>query len=126
MSIGNNGKSIAEEFREYTEILLDRDSEFDGDPSGDPPLLASDYRRALYAVLALGPELERTTTGPVGAGEAEAFRLGGAAMIDQMHIAVGEAWAPRRLAAREHRRHIGRPGRPEITDEPDGGSQLIT
>ncbi|EIV95059.1 hypothetical protein [Frankia sp. QA3] len=126
MSAGNNGKSVAEEFREYAEILLDRDSEFDGGPSGDPPLLASDYRRALYAVLALAPELERATTGPVSEGEAEAYRLGGAAMIDRMHIAIGEAWAPRRLAAREHRRHIGRPGRPEITDEPDEGSEFIT
>ncbi|MCM3923420.1 hypothetical protein ND748_17350 [Frankia sp. AiPs1] len=126
MGVGNSGKSVADEFREYAEILLDRDSEFDGAPSGDPPLLASDYRRALYAVLALESELERTTTSPVSDGEVEAYRLGGAAMIDRIHIAIGEAWAPRRLAAREHRRHIGRPGRPEIIDEPDEGSQPMT
>ena len=39
--------------REFVTGLLGRDAAYDGEPGGEPPLLVADYRRALYAVLAL-------------------------------------------------------------------------
>jgi hypothetical protein len=118
----SDDKSEAALSRRYAEELLNQDGEFDGTPVGDPPLLASDYRRALYGVLALEPRLDHEADGPVNDGEAAAFRLGYKAMIDRLHIAVGEAWSPERLEARERRRQSGRPKQLSVKDKTDEGS----
>jgi hypothetical protein len=92
---------LAATARLQAENLLDRDTEYDEEKGDRPPLLPADYRRALYGLLALEPpRLEHASQGAVTPCEAEAYRLGCAAMIDLMHIAIGEAWLPNRLDGR--------------------------
>ncbi|SBW24658.1 hypothetical protein FDG2_4241 [Candidatus Protofrankia californiensis] len=65
--------------------MLAKDAAYDQYPMGDPPLLSSDLRRALLAVLALTPERLLRAGNGVTEGEAAAFLKGQQAALDAVH-----------------------------------------
>jgi hypothetical protein len=99
----------AEQCREYVASLLDRDSAYDDDPAGDPPLLASDYRRALYAILALRPDGVLTAPGSVVAvADMSAFEAGQRSFADAVAVELAHAWSEDKVADRRAKR-TGKP-----------------
>lgn len=122
-------RTVAAAYRAYAMALLEQDAEYDERPEGDPPLLVSDYRRALFALLALDPvpllladPLLMTGQGVVTSGEAMAFMAGQRATLDAVAVAIGEAWRPGLLAGRRGRwTHRLRSDRHDTADEGEDG-----
>ncbi|MCK9926216.1 hypothetical protein MXD62_03370 [Frankia sp. Mgl5] len=122
-------RTVAAAYRAYVMDLLEQDAEYDELPEGDPPLLVSDYRRALIALLALDPvplllaePLLMTGRGVVTPGEAMAFMAGQQAALDAMAVEIGEAWRPGLLAGRRGRwTHRLRFDRHNTADEGEDG-----
>ncbi|WP_131767138.1 hypothetical protein [Candidatus Protofrankia californiensis] len=75
--------------------MLAQDAAYDQHPTGDPPLLSSDLRRGLLAVLALAPERLLRAGSGVTEGEAAAFLTGQQAALDAVHTCIGTYMAPR-------------------------------
>ncbi|EFC81787.1 hypothetical protein [Parafrankia sp. EUN1f] len=97
-------RTVAAAYRAYVMTLLEQDAEYDERPEGDPPLLVSDYRRALFALLERDPvPLLMAGRGVVTPGEAMAFMAGQRAALDAVAVAIGEAWRPGLLAGRRGR-----------------------
>ncbi|SBW27091.1 hypothetical protein FDG2_5150 [Candidatus Protofrankia californiensis] len=87
-------ETIPGAYRAYVLDLLDRDSAYDNDPVGAPPLLVADYRHALLAVLTATPSPLLRAGPAVTDAEAAAFTAGQHTGLDRAVIAIGEAWRP--------------------------------
>ncbi len=83
--------------------MLAKDAVYDQYPMGDPPLLSSDLRRALLAVLALTPERLLRAGNGVTEGEAAAFLKGQQAALDAVHTVLARTWFPARVRRHRHR-----------------------
>jgi hypothetical protein len=89
---------------DYVRGMVIWDVEFDEDPEGDPPLLVSEYRAGLVAVMGLEPAplvmAGRWVTGEeraaYDAGQRAAYDAGQRAAYDDAAVAVGLAWRPDR------------------------------
>ncbi|WP_131772585.1 MULTISPECIES: hypothetical protein [Protofrankia] len=82
--------------RLYAVGMLAQDAAYEQDPTGVPPLLSSDLRRALLAVLAVTPEPLLRAGHGVTESEATAFLAGQQAALDAVHTALARAWFPAR------------------------------